>query len=230
MVQKAIRKKRIDKDDIEARIKKILAAKLWLGLDQRKPVNTQQLYADLHRPESEKLIQTLADHAITLLINEAPLLDLNPALKTAILSVGVQQPSLFQLEVNEAYSKGMNFIIPAQATAQELDNVRDELSGYDQILLSLHDPRPRPGSNLPYNMAVKSFISSLSSRSIVCLFANPYTLLGLPGIENSQAVVVAYQNDEALQKAGAKVILQKVKAKGKLPVTINPFFNYGDGL
>jgi hypothetical protein len=41
---------------------------------------------------------------------------------------------------------------------------------------------------------------------------------------------VAYQNDATLQKAAAKVILNKNQAKGKLPVTINSVFKYGDGL
>src|SRR5690606_11665585 len=40
MVRKAIRQKRIDKDEIEVRIKTVLAAKYWLGLYDPKPVIT----------------------------------------------------------------------------------------------------------------------------------------------------------------------------------------------
>src|SRR5690606_31445246 len=45
MIRKAIRKKRIDKGELALRIKKILAAKYWLGLDSLKPVQTNTLYA-----------------------------------------------------------------------------------------------------------------------------------------------------------------------------------------
>ena len=38
-----------------------------------------------------------------------------------------------------------------------------------------------------------------------------------------------YQQSDEMQIAAARVILGQLKAQGKLPVTINTFFKYGDG-
>jgi hypothetical protein len=41
---------------------------------------------------------------------------------------------------------------------------------------------------------------------------------------------VGYQNSVEMEKSAAKVVLGKLKPNGKLPVTINSFFKFGDGL
>lgn len=230
MVRKAIRKKRIDKQDIEVRVKKILAAKYWLNLNNPKTISTQHLYEDLHRLKAVELNQRLADHAITLLLNGDPLKTLDPLVNTAIISVGIDHPSAFQTEIKTSYANAVNFIIPARASTNDIENVKIELEKYDQIIIALHDPRSRPTSTLPYNDVVKNLVAEISNKSIVCLFANPYALLTLPGIDKAKTLLIGYQNDDTLQKAGAKVILQKIKAKGKLPVSVNAIFKYGDGL
>src|SRR5690606_31952717 len=230
MVRKAIRNKRIDKKDIEARIKKVLAAKYWLGLDELKEVDTVNLYSDLHRPKAELLNQTLADNAITLLINEDPIRTLDPLKKTALISIGTNEISTFQKEMNKKYLNSLNFILPSMANAEDISNLINELMEYEQIIIALHDSRTRPGSVLNYNDAVKNFISLIAKESIVCSFANPYAISSLAGISRALSLLIGYQNDSTLQKAGAKVLLGEIQAKGKLPITINSFFKYGDGL
>src|SRR5690606_8468785 len=54
-VRKAIRKKRLSWDDINARVKKILAVKYWMGLNQRQAVITEHLYQDLNNDSANKL-------------------------------------------------------------------------------------------------------------------------------------------------------------------------------
>lgn len=230
MVRKAIRDKRIDKHDIEARIKKVLAAKYWLGLDKLQAVDTLNLYSDLHRPRAELLNQTLADNAVTLLINEYPIRALNPLKKTALISIGTSEISTFQKEMNKKYLNSINFILPSMANTEDISNLINELKEYEQIIVALHDSRPRPASVLNYNDAVKNFISLIAKESIVCSFANPYAIASLSGINNARSLLIGYQNDFTLQKAGAKVLLKEIQAKGRLPITINSFFKYGDGL
>lgn len=230
MVRKAIRNKRIDKHDIEARIKKVLAAKYWLGLDKLQAVDTVNLYSNLHRPKAQLLNQTLADNAVTLLINDSAISALDPLKKTAFISVGTTEISTFQKEMNKKYVNSLNFILTSMPNTEDVSNLINELKEYEQIIIALHDSRPRPGSVLNYNDALKNFISLIAKESIVCAFANPYAIASLSGIDNARSLLMGYQNDFTLQKACARVLLKEIQAKGKLPITINSFFKYGDGL
>lgn len=229
-VRKAVRQKRIDKDDLERRVKKVLASKYWLGLDNIKPVNLQDLYTDLNRRASLQLSQTLADHAITVLKGKGKLSELSFTRKTAIISIGTNELSSFQRILNDRLDNELPFLLSENATADEVSRVSSALRNYDQVIVALHDSRTRPGSTLRYNSTIKLFISQLASTNAhFVLFANPYTLASLPGIEAANSLMIGYQNDETLQRAAAKVILREIEATGKLPVTVNTFFKYGDG-
>ena len=97
--------------------------------------------------------------------------------------------------------------------------------------MGVFDQRKRPGSVLDFSQDVKLLIPQLAGmNSIVSVFANPYTIAGLPGIEKAGTLLVNYQNSEDLQRSAAKVIRGTLKATGNLPVTINSFFKNGDGL
>ena len=67
-------------------------------------------------------------------------------------------------------------------------------------------------------------------NSIVAVFANPYAVSGLPGIENAKTLIINYQNGIDFERATIKVITSELKASGKLPVTINAFFKNGNGI
>ena len=66
------------------------------------------------------------------------------------------------------------------------------------------------------------FINELiqTKNVVLYLFGNPYVLNHL-SIEKTTAVVVAYQTFIEFQDVATAHFLGKIKAKGKLPVTIN---------
>lgn len=230
-VRKAVRKKRISKQDLDARVKKILAAKYWLHLDELKPVMIENLYQDLNNQPAKMLNQQLADAAITLLKGNDAIDSLNANLKTAIISIGADSVTNFQHILNGHFKNSSNFVVGAQASATEIANVTAELEKYDQIIVALHDQRLRPQSKLNYNSEVNLFISQLATnKTIFNVFANPYAIATFPGIENAKGIVVGYQNDASFQQASAKILMGGLKTSGKLPVTINTFFKYGDGI
>jgi len=230
-VRKAIRKKRLSWDDINARVKKILAAKYWMGLNQRQAVITEHLYQDLNNDSAKQLNQQLADAAITLLKGDTLIKQLDFTEKTALVSIGVDSLTTFQQILGGHFDNSLNFILSAKATAAEVSKVANELKNYQQVIVALHDTRLRPQSKLNYSQELNMLISELASHNVLFnVFANPYTIASFPGLEHAGGLVVAYQNDGTFQKAVAKLLSGQLKATGKLPVTINSFFKYGDGL
>lgn len=231
LIRKAIREKRLTWDRVNQSVKKVLAAKYWVGLNKLKPVSTIAVGSDLQRLEAIKLKQRIADAVVTILNSDTLINKFDFNKKTAIISFGANEMSIFQKELTASFNNSLNFILPKNASVNDVMNVSKELNDYDQIILSIHDNRNRPQSVLDYNNHLKLFIAELARlNSIVAVFANPYTLAGLPGIEQSKTLLLNYQQSVELQKASVKVILRQLKAKGKLPVTINAFFKNGDGI
>lgn len=230
-VRKAIRKDRLSWNDLNERVKKILATKYWLHLDQWQPVKLENLYEDLNNASALSLNQQLADAAVTLLQGDDVIHDLSPQAKTAIISIGVDSISPFQHELDGYFSNSLDFVVAANATTAEVAKVANELKNYQQIIVALHDQRLRPQSKLNYSADVRLFISELAAqKALFQVFANPYTIASLPGLERAGSLAVGYQNDVTFQKAMAKLLMKQLKPAGKLPVTVNSFFKYGDGL
>ncbi|QNL50735.1 glycoside hydrolase family 3 [Olivibacter sp. SDN3] len=231
-VRKAVRKKRISQEELDQRIKKVLAAKYWLQLDRLRPVETSNLYNELNNNRALELNQQLADAAVTLLKGDSLIKHLDTEAHTAIISVGADSTTLFQTELAKHFKHHVDYTLAADATAAQVAKVINSLGEYDQIIVALHDQRLRPQSKLNYNNEVNRLIRELatSEKTIFNVLANPYTIAHLPGIENAGGLLVGYQNDLSLQRSLVKAIVGDLKPSGKLPVTVNNFFKYGDGI
>ncbi len=232
LIRKEIRHNRITWEDIDKRVKKILEAKYWAGLNRLDSVKTSRVYEELNRAESNVLNQELADAAITVLKGTAMFPLRNDFVrKRAIISVGPKGNTVFATELKKANPDATIFIVSKDISLTELEKVKAEIVKYDQLIIGIHDTRKRPGGTLDYSNNLKLFIAGLpKTNTIISVFANPYTIAGLPSIEQNDALILAYQNEDIMQKAAAKVINGQLKANGKLPVTINAFFKYGDGV
>ena len=232
MIKKAVRKHEISKAEFETRVKKIIAAKYWVGLNHYQPVSTDNLTKDLNRPATVQLVQELSDATVTLLKGDAQSLKLYLPKKTAIISIGVNKPTVFQQELAKIYTNSKIFFVGKTTADSVLKPLLDTLKGYDQLYISINDTRLRPASKLDYSADVKSFVGNISGykNTVICIFANAYTVAGLPGIENCGALMVGYQMTDALQRSAVKVITGRLKPTGRLPVTINSLFKTGSGV
>lgn len=231
MIAKAIKDKRISQASLDAKVKRILAAKLWLGLDKREPVMLDGLYRELNWSASKKLNQELADAAVTLLKGDSLIRNIDYGKRTAIISIGARELTTFQKELEGKFDNALKFVISPDAKPNDIAKVSVELLRYNQVIVALHDTRRSPQSKINFSGTVRLFINELANmNSIFCVFTNPYALAGMPGIEACKSLVLGYQNSDELQRAGAKVILKSLRPTGRLPVTVSTFFKYGDGL
>ena len=231
-IRKAIRNDQISEEEFDTKVKKILAAKYWAGLNNYHETPINNLVAELNRPAAKELVSQLSDAATTLLKGNAASLQLNPIIKTAIISIGSMQPTVFQQDLTHWYVNSRIFMISKNESASDVKNLLAVLKNYGQVYISIHDTRIRPQSKLDYNVYVKQLITELASRrnTVISVFANAYAIAGLPGIEKAGALIVAYQNSDYLQHSAVKVITQRLKPSGKLSVSINEYFRNGAGI
>ncbi|GEM69516.1 hypothetical protein SMI01S_31220 [Sphingobacterium mizutaii NBRC 14946 = DSM 11724] len=230
LVEKAIKSGRLSQADIDARVKKVLAAKLWLGLNQVKPVNTNRLYEDLNTPAAQSLVQRISDAAVTLLKSDRGLKRFDPKKSTSIVSVGIDQVQDFEKGLALQLTDFDQFFIKGDETEGQLKDLMKDSKDNRQIVLVIHDNRSRPRSELLLNDATKDFIDKIAGRrTISVMFTNPYAMNSVD-VMRSSSVLLGYQNDFFMQKAVLKVLLKQIKPEGKLPVTISEHLENGKGL
>lgn len=229
LVLQAIQEGRINQADVDARVKKVLASKLWLGLDHYKDVNTTNLYGELNRTSAKQLIDQLAEASVTVLKSTDKIKVFKKSEKTAIVNIGLKSPAAFQQIMADALSDETQYYISDETSKDELKKIIKEVKRNKQIILAIHDTRSRPRPQFPINEEVQNLVKKLAKKSIVTFFTNPYAMDGFKGVQKSKTILVAYQNDEFMQRAAAKAILGQYVTTGKLPVTINKHFKYAAG-
>lgn len=231
LIRKAVRQGKIDMKAIDESVRKILTAKYWAGLAQKDTVVTKGLIAGINRNSSNALVQELANASVTMLKGKDYIKNLIPIRRTAIISIGVPSVTKFQKEISKGFYNSVYYVLDKDASATQISNVAREIAAFDQVIVGIHDSRSRPANNIQLNAGVKNFIKDLSTRNAVfALFANPYNLAGLSGLENSKGLIVGYQKEDYMQISAAAVINNRLVPTGKLPVSILPNYKFGDGM
>ncbi len=231
-IRKAIRKHIINKEEFFVKVKKVLAAKYAVGLNHPQEIKEANLFADLNSEESKNLNQQLTDSAITLLTGDTVISGLNFGKKTALVTIGTDKITPYQSGLQKAFVNNTVFYALKTASAEELSQLLSQLKTYDQVIVGVFDTRLRPYSKLDYNSNVKDFITNVATltNSVISVFANPYTIATINGLEKSRALIAGYQNSLEMQQSAVKVITRQLKPTGTLPVNISTDFIYGKGI
>ncbi|RZJ69033.1 MAG: glycoside hydrolase family 3, partial [Flavobacterium sp.] len=231
MVKQAIKDERLTIERIDESVKKILTAKYWAGLNKKQFIKEENVVAEVNREESLALLQQLADASMTLLKGRDSLQNLTSNKRTVIINVGTPSETVFQKEMASYYKNSIAFNLDKTANANAISKVLVEIKPDDQVVIAIVDTRLRPGNNIPLSADLKMMLSDMAQKNtFFALFANPYNLAGLPGLEKANVLLVGYQKENYMQKAAASVFKHQLIPTGKLPITANSFFKYGDGL
>ena len=100
------------------------------------------------------------------------------------------------------------------------------------VIVSVHSKSNNPSKKFGLTRQASEIVNGLRlhSRVVLSVFANPYGLSGFEGIENIEGLVMAYEDNEIAQNLSAQLIFGGISAKGKLPVTVSPYFQMGTGI
>ena len=232
-IQNALQKGLLTQSDIDDRCRKVLAAKLWFGLDHYRPVETKHLVEDLNNADDRYLSLQLAEASVTLLNNKNGLLPLDrlDTLKIACVSVGAGEVTEFQ-DVVHRYADVDYFFLPENADDSEAAALQRKLSKYNLILTGLHGMAVYPRNHFGVPDVSLSFLAWVAGtgKGIISVFGNPYLLADIPGIEQATGLLVSYQETDFSQRAAAEVIFGGIGAAGHLPVSVGDKYRQGDGI
>ncbi len=233
-VKKAIKNKEITQEEIDLRVRKVLAAKQWVGLDKWQPIELKNLVKDLNNPHAEYLNRQLTEASLTLLRNKNNILPIQSldTLKVAALAIGTTKETNFQRDLARYTSVDTFFLSPTSSIA-DLQLLKEKLQKYNLIIAGVHQLQLKAGSGtFGITAEMNLFLKDLmrSKRTIVSVFGNVYSLAKFESIDKADAVIAAYQENSLTQDLTAQMIFGGISAKGKLPVTVSNNFKIGDGL
>ena len=231
-IKEAIKKGALSQKEVDRRCRKVLAAKFWAGLSKYQPIATERLVSDLNTVSAKMLNRKLTEASLTLLKNQNDLLPLKrlDTLRIASISLGAEEITSFQKMLSK-YTTVDHFQIPREATAQAVSQFGEQLEGYNLIITGVHHPSGRGNSSQIFSEAVVGLVNRLSDYgSIFCVFRNAYTLDHFNAIDKARALLLTYQDTPDSEELAAQLVFGGVGAQGKLPVTINEIFQFGDGL
>lgn len=247
-IRKAIKDGRLNWDDINARVKKVLLVKYHLGLDKLTPVETEGLVNDLNA-QTLRIKTLLCSNALTLLRkqNEA-VYPIAQGKKVAYLCIGAPAENTIASKFRNNYNADVylfgskkeigkqlmddktNIIITDKsdsAYALQLINTIKQ-KNYDVVVVGLHNFSRRPANNFGLNNPSLYLLNGIQQQQTITLvFGNPYAIKNIAGAPN---LIACYEDDEITQQAAFELLQGKLQAKGKLPVTVAENLKYGDGI
>jgi len=213
---------------IDESVRKILLAKYKVGLHTYKPIELLNLEKDINTPEDEVLHRELVKNSMTLIKNKKKLLpisDLKKLHKIAYVALGEASHDPFFKELQK-YSEIF------KVEKDNLNEIIYTLEDFDLVIVGFHKSNAHPWK--PYQFSNKESVwlheISRKNKTILSVFASPYSLLNIKSFNNLESILVAYQNSVIAQKIAAQTIFGAIDAKGVLPVSIKNKFPEGTSI
>lgn len=229
-IRQAITDDRITWRQLEGRIKKILAAKYWVGLHEYRPIDTNKLYAALNPDTAASLQLAMYGEAVTLLRDETkwlPLKNLPP--NTLYVAVGDEKPAKEAFEAFAMFQSVSYLSLPMKPNAQQWATLDTALAQADTVVMAWHLPSQKAGVLFGLDtVTVENIRQRISSKKLVQLvYGNPYSFKYL---DFGQVLVCGYEEHPQAFKATTNALFGSARFKGLLPVGISEQFKVGSGL
>ncbi|MFZ2340719.1 MAG: serine hydrolase [Bacteroidales bacterium] len=230
-ISEKVRKNIISRQDIDDQCRKILSAKYWAGLSHFSPVEEHNLNDELSKPSLEALVIDLYSNALTVIRNEGSLMPVRDLkdLKTAVIAFNSKEITLFQKRVQDYIPTDIFNIVPSDEA--EAGKLAEKLKDYDLVIAGIFENADSSGLT-GGSADIARFLDKAgsTSKTIAVYFGNPY----LPGttdqITKSDAILVAYEDNNYTQDLSAQLIFGGIGAKGTLQSGIAGIMPAGSGI
>jgi beta-N-acetylhexosaminidase len=211
----------ISQSFIDEKVKKILRAKYWAGLNNYKPISLTNLASDLSSPEAELLKRELCEQSVTLVTNKENLLPFNrlDTLRLASIAIGADAGNVFQKTLNQ-YAPFKTLAYPEKPVSEaELLGMLTQIGDANVAVVSFHRMSESATRRFGITKQSLDLIARLKQRGtkvIVTAFGSPYSL---PHFSGADALVCAYQDLDEMQQVVPQLLFGGLGSRGMLPIS-----------
>lgn len=232
-IKQAVLSGRLSQQALDFKVRKILMAKSWVGLDKYRPIDIKSLKDSLNTTEADVLNHRMSRASITCLANDEGLLPVrNPDQKIAVLSVDSDPGYSEFYSMVSKYCRADYFHIDKNTPDSLINDILGRLEGYDLRFCTFHLSDIRAGKNYGLRDANISIMNRLSAanKNIITILGNPFILGKVPSLATCKTLIMGYQQNRYTEQAAAQIIFGSLAPQGKLPVSINGNFSFGKGV
>ena len=232
-IKQAVLNGEIKQEEIDKKVKKILAAKYFYGLNHLQLIPIKNLYEDLNNDQAKLLMQKLYEQSITLLQNKDSIIPLRhlEAKRIASLALGDTLENVFQRSLGN-YAPVDFFNLSKYASKTANDTIINRLSAYNTVIISIHNTSINAAKNYGITPGISTVINGIkkNTKVIVVVFGNPYALGKINDIQKNDGLIMAYEGSEMSMSLSAQIIFGALSAQGKLPVSVGTIYKQNDGI
>lgn len=238
-LREAVRAGRVTESRIEESARRILAAKYDLGLVKQRLTAIEQIDTSVSGRAAVELSNEIAQHAITLVRNDAKLLPLDSLKADArIFNLAITNgddrlfiANPFVGAMARAGRRVETIVLDERSPDAEVRMALEKAQGADLVIASFYG-RVRSGQARsvglpePGGRALAELIRR-KAPVIGISFGNPYLLQNFSEL---QTYIVAYGDMPSLQQAAARALLGASDITGRLPITLPSLYARGTGI
>jgi len=217
---------------IDQSVRKILAAKAWLGLDKVRTVDLNNVANVVGKKSSQDRAQEAADHSITAVRDRDHLLPVKASRVLSVVYADDYDPitgRTFQSTLATSFPGLRRATLDARSDSATVARVASQVDSADVVLFSPFIRVTAYKGELAIAEPVARLIKETAARkpTAVITFGNPYVLGQFPDIGT---YVLAWGQWDVSQRAAARALAGQIPITGKLPIAIPPYHKVGEGV
>jgi len=251
----AVKSGEISQARINQSVLKILRAKASVGLNEKRFVNLSNVEDEVARPDDVAFAQSVADRAVTLVVDKNKMIPLTPEATTTAAKPGRSASRIvavifsdrprgsdggraFAYELRKRTPEATVFFVDPSNSGYVFDSVMGAVRDAGSVIAvaeSVPNPRRttegRVGGSAALDKGPMQILAEMvkkaGSKTIVVAFGNPYTGGSIPGIHT---YVCTYSNTVVSASSLAKALFGEIPIHGRLPISIPNLAPRGTGL
>jgi beta-N-acetylhexosaminidase len=249
-VLRAARSGEISGQRLDESVRRILAAKYWVGLDYQRTVDLDSISTRVATREHRALSREIARHAITLVQNEGQIVPLvertDGRVAVFVLSdsddnrTDIHRPgprytteapgTYFVQQLQRRFGAVQTRRLTSASSKGDLEAALAQATSSTLVIMpvSLKMRAISDRVRLPENL--EGFVADLAkvrTPVVAVLCGNPYAL---PSFSAFPAVLCAYGDAEPLMEAAVEAMMGEIEIGGKLPIHVSDRYALGNGI
>ncbi|HEU4593864.1 MAG TPA: glycoside hydrolase family 3 N-terminal domain-containing protein [Pyrinomonadaceae bacterium] len=241
-LREAVKSGRLTERRIEESARKILASKYDLGLVKQRVTPLEAIDQLVSAPEALRLAEEIAGRAVTLVRDEAKLLQpeggsgLRSGARVFNLAITNGEDRFwiansFASQLARLGRRAETVVLDSRSTEAEVAEAIARAQKADVVVASMYG-RVRSGASNSVGLPEQGAraLNTLLERKVPVVgvsFGNPYLLQNFPALGT---YVVAYGDMPSLQRAAARALAGQADITGRLPISLPGLYPRGTGI